>query len=75
MAVVYKAWQLSLKRLVAVKMLLNRAGATDRNVARFAIEAEAVARLQHPHIVHSSLRARDSELCSRTWARIIGSIL
>jgi WD40 repeat protein len=50
MAVVYKAWQTGLKRLVALKMMHNRAGATGQDVVRFAVEAEAVARLQHPHI-------------------------
>jgi serine/threonine protein kinase/tetratricopeptide (TPR) repeat protein len=51
MGVVYKARQLGLNRLVAVKMIrTDRRGSADR-LARFRIEAEAVAQLRHPQIV------------------------
>jgi eukaryotic-like serine/threonine-protein kinase len=49
--VVYKARHLALKRTVALKMI-RACGHTDpAELARFRLEAEAVARLQHPNIV------------------------
>jgi eukaryotic-like serine/threonine-protein kinase len=51
MGVVYKALQKSLHRIVALKMVRYGARAGPETIRRFRIEAESVARLQHPNIV------------------------
>jgi eukaryotic-like serine/threonine-protein kinase len=51
MGVVFKARQVRLNRIVALKMIRAGVCANSEEVARFRIEAEAVARLHHPHVV------------------------
>jgi serine/threonine-protein kinase len=52
MGQVYLARQLSLKRDVAVKLLRNDLSTNATALKRFQAEAEAVAKLNHPNIVH-----------------------
>jgi tRNA A-37 threonylcarbamoyl transferase component Bud32 len=52
MAVVYKARKVSLKKTVAIKVLLPHLAADLRFITRFQQEAEAAARVQHDNIVN-----------------------
>ncbi len=71
MGVVYQARQVHAHRLVALKMILTGTHAGPGDLARFRTEAQAVARLQHPHIVqiyevgeHNGLPFFSLELCA-----------
>mgnify|MGYP002623186300 CR=1 FL=1 len=51
MGVVYKASQIELDRLVAVKMIRQQELTDPEFLLRFQMEAKAIAQIEHPHIV------------------------
>jgi serine/threonine protein kinase/formylglycine-generating enzyme required for sulfatase activity len=75
MAMVYKAYQPSLGRYVAIKVLpLYHADAETFN-ARFIREARAVARLEHPHILPIYDFGREGELSYIVTKYVVGGTL
>ena len=52
MAIVFKATDLLMRRVVAVKILKDEISADEQSVKRFVNESKAVAMLSHPNIVN-----------------------
>ena len=52
MGIVYRAREIKLNRIVAIKMISGMGGADADLRARFAQEAKSLAGLEHPNIVH-----------------------
>ncbi len=53
MGVVFKAQHSRLKKIVAIKVLLERRTSDPNAIARFQREMEAVGQLRHPHVVEA----------------------
>ncbi len=74
MGVVYRALQISLDRVVALKVLgaaLNR----PEDIARFRREAQAVARLDHPNIAGIYFVGQDRSTCYIAMELVDGASL
>jgi serine/threonine-protein kinase len=52
MGTVYKAWQLSKSRHVALKVLSKELASHPGFIERFQREGQLMARLDHPHLIH-----------------------
>ncbi len=63
MGVIYKAEQVSLKRVVALKMLAQRLAADANYAQRFVHEARAVAKVNHANIVQIYDVGQDGKYC------------
>jgi serine/threonine-protein kinase len=61
MGVVYKARQVAFDRLVAIKMIRSQVLAGPDELARFRTEAQAVGRLDHPHVVRVHAFGQEEE--------------
>ncbi len=73
MGVVFKAHQRALNRAVALKMINSGGFATEGELLRFQNEAEAVAQLDHPHIVPIFEVGRHGERHFFSMKLIVGS--
>ena len=74
MGIVYQARQVSLDRVVALKVLGDALNRPD-DIARFRREAQAVARLDHPHIAGVHYVGQDRQLCYMAMEFVDGASL
>jgi eukaryotic-like serine/threonine-protein kinase len=75
MGVVYKAHQELADRTVALKVMLNLDHAREAEIARFKVEAQAAARLEHPNIIHVFDVGQEGELPYFTLEFVEGGTL
>jgi serine/threonine protein kinase/tetratricopeptide (TPR) repeat protein len=59
MGTVFEAWQQSLQRTVAVKVLATHISSSSAAILRFQREAQAAARLHHTHIIPIFAQGQD----------------
>jgi serine/threonine protein kinase len=73
MGVVYQARQRALDRVVALKMILSCPHAGQADLTRFRTEAEAIACLQHPHVIqiHEGWSPDGKRLASASYDRTV----
>jgi predicted Ser/Thr protein kinase len=75
MGVVYKARQIELGRIVALKILSPRLAADPEFTRRFNREAQALATLDHPNVVRVHDVGREGELCFLVMEYVDGATL
>jgi predicted Ser/Thr protein kinase len=75
MGVVYKARQIELGRIVALKILSPRLAADPEFARRFTREAQALASLDHPNIVRVHDVGREGDLCFLVMEFVDGATL
>ena len=75
MGIVYEARQLSLNRLVALKVLPANLRSAPKSLARFRREVEAVARLKHDNIVAIHTTGDDGAVSYYAMELIVGPSL
>ena len=71
---VYKAFQLSLERIVALKILFNK-NITEKGLIEFQREARAAAKLIHVNLVQSYAVGEDNGICYMAMTYINGETL
>jgi serine/threonine protein kinase len=74
MGVIYKARQVSLNRVVALKVL-GSSLRSEAGIARFRREAQAVARLKHPGIADVYFIGQDEQICYIAMEYVEGASL
>lgn len=73
--IVYRARQQRLDRIVALKLLAPSLMASQRSRERFSVEAKALGRIRHPHVVTIHEVLADGGLCGYAMEWVDGSTL